>query len=142
TPDADTDRDAARAPRRGRELEPRFERPRRPARGSRFGPSEAGTSYSPVQLSSTREPDVDLDAEVDAIVNALREAGPTGLERRVLRRRVKCRPWGTGGWAAGSTAPRGGRGASATRCRPRSCGVRSAPRAAGGTSSRSARGRP
>src|SRR3954464_3556577 len=37
---------------RGRaEREPRFERPHRAARGQRFGPSEAGVSYSPVQQS-------------------------------------------------------------------------------------------
>jgi MFS family permease len=86
---------AAARPRR-RELEPRFERPRRPARGARFGPSESRTSYSPVQQSSSHGPDVDLDAEVEAIVNVLREAGPDGLERRVLGDRVNCRQWGPG----------------------------------------------
>jgi MFS family permease len=44
---------------REREREPRFERPRRPARGQRFGPSSAGSSYSPVQQSSSRVPDED-----------------------------------------------------------------------------------
>jgi len=92
--EADGDTDAAR--RRERELEPRFERPRRPARGSRFGPSESRASWSPVQQSSSREPDLDVDAEVDAIVSALREAGPGGLERRVLGERVNCRQWGPG----------------------------------------------
>jgi MFS family permease len=84
----------ARAERR--EREPRFERPRRPPRGARFGPSEAGTSYSPVQQSSSRVADEDIDDEVDAIVAALREAGPEGLDRRALGDRVHCRHWGPG----------------------------------------------
>jgi MFS family permease len=95
--DRAADRDRERADRRrARELEPRFERPRRPERGRRFGPSEAGSSYSPVQQSSSRVPDEDLDEEVEAIVAALREAGPDGLERRVLGDRVLCRRWGPG----------------------------------------------
>jgi len=76
--------------------EPRFERSRRPERGRRFGPSEARVSYSPVQQSSSRGPDEDVDEEVDAIVTALREAGPEGLDRRVLGDRVLCRLWGPG----------------------------------------------
>ena len=69
-------------------------RPR--ARARRFGPSEARTSYSPVQQSSSRVPDEDVDDEVDAIVAALREAGPEGLDRRTLGDRVHCRRWGPG----------------------------------------------
>jgi MFS family permease len=76
--------------------EPRFERPRRPERGRRFGPSEASSSYSPVQQSSSRVPDEDVDDEVAAIVAALGEAGPDGLDRRVLGDRVACRRWGPG----------------------------------------------
>jgi MFS family permease len=79
-----------------REREPRFERPRRPARGQRFGPSEFGSSYSPVQQSSSRVPDEDVDEEVAALVAALREAGDDGLDRRVLGDRVNCRLWGPG----------------------------------------------
>jgi len=79
-----------------RAAEPRFERSRRPERGRRFGPSEARVSYSPVQQSSSRGPDEDVDEEVDAIVAALREAGPEGLDRRVLGDRVLCRLWGPG----------------------------------------------
>jgi MFS family permease len=81
---------------REREREPRFERPRRPARGQRFGPSESGSSYSPVQQSSSRVPDEDVDEEVAAIVDALRDAGPDGLDRRALGERVTCRLWGPG----------------------------------------------
>jgi MFS family permease len=81
---------------REREREPRFERPRRPARGRRFGPSEAGSSYSPVQQASSRVPDEDVDEEVAAIVDALREAGPEGLDRNALGARVNCRLWGPG----------------------------------------------
>jgi MFS family permease len=91
--DRDHDRDAAR---RQRELEPRFERPRRPARGARFGPSEARSSYSPVQQSSSRGPDEDVDEEVATIVAALDAAGPEGLDRRALGERVNCRLWGPG----------------------------------------------
>ena len=80
----------------GGEAEPRFERPGRRERGRRFGPSEARTSYSPVQQSSSRVPDEDVDDEVDAIVAALREAGPEGLDRRTLGDRVHCRRWGPG----------------------------------------------
>jgi len=91
------ERDAARGERRpARELEPRFERPRRPERGRRFGPSEARFSYSPVQLSSSRVPDEDVDEEIAAIVAALQEAGPEGLDRRALGERVLCRHWGPG----------------------------------------------
>jgi MFS family permease len=79
-----------------REREPRFERPRRPARGRRFGPSEYGSSYSPVQQSSSRVPDEDVDEEVAALAAALREAGPEGLDRNALGARVNCRLWGPG----------------------------------------------
>ena len=61
-----------------------------------FGPSEARTSYSPVQKSSSRVPDEDVVDEVDAIVAALREAGPEGLDRRALGDTVRCRLWGPG----------------------------------------------
>jgi MFS family permease len=81
---------------REREREPRFERPRRPARGQRFGPSEARASWSPVQQSSSRVPDEDVDEEVATIVAALDEAGPEGLDRRALGERVHCRLWGPG----------------------------------------------
>jgi MFS family permease len=81
---------------RARELEPRFERPRRPARGQRFGPSEAFSSYSPVQQSSSRAPDEDIDEEVATLVGALREAGDEGLDRNALGERVNCRLWGPG----------------------------------------------
>src|SRR4051794_13880000 len=88
---------AAAAERRAeREREPRFERPRRPPRGQRFGPSESLSSYSPVQQSSSRVPDEDVDEEVAAIVDALRDAGPEGLDRRALGERVGCRLWGPG----------------------------------------------
>jgi len=82
--------------RRARELEPRFDRPRGREHGRRFGPSEARASWSPVVQSSSRVPDEDVDDEVDAIVAALREAGPDGLERRALGDRVNCRLWGPG----------------------------------------------
>jgi MFS family permease len=63
----------------------------------RFGPSESGTSWSPVLQSSSRAvPDEDTDDEVAALVSALREAGPQGLERRDLGNRVHCRYWGPG----------------------------------------------
>src|SRR4051812_16918659 len=92
-----------------REREPRFERPRRPARGRRFGPSEAGSSYSPVQQASSRVPDEDVDEEVAAIVDALREAGPEGLDRNALGARVNCRLWGPGRFrhALGAAQQRG-----------------------------------
>jgi MFS family permease len=93
-PAEEAERPAARE--RDREREPRFERPRRPARGQRFGPSEFGSSYSPVQQSSSRVPDEDLDEEVAALVAALRDAGDDGLDRRVLGDRVNCRLWGPG----------------------------------------------
>jgi hypothetical protein len=89
---ADDERPAART----RALEPRFERPRRPARGERFGPSRERSSYSPVQQSSSRVPDEDVDEEVAALVDALRDAGPEGLDRRALGERVNCRRWGPG----------------------------------------------
>jgi MFS family permease len=79
-----------------RELEPRFERPRRPERGRRLGPSESRFSYSPVQQSSSRVPDEDVDDEVATIVAALQEAGAEGLDRRALGERVLCRHWGPG----------------------------------------------
>jgi hypothetical protein len=92
--------EAAEAPERARERprdrEPRFERPRRPARGQRFRPSEAGSSYSPIQQLSSRVPDEDVDEEVAAIVGMLREAGDQGLDRSVLGERVHCRLWGPG----------------------------------------------
>ena len=63
----------------------------------RFGPSESGTSWSPVLQSSSRSvPDEDTDDEVAALVSALREAGPDGLERHALGTRVNCRYWGPG----------------------------------------------
>jgi MFS family permease len=87
-----------------REAEPardehRFERkPTRPRsdRYRRLGPSEVGSSYSPVQHSSSRGPDEDVDEEIAALVAALHAAGPEGLERRVLGERVNCRRWGPG----------------------------------------------
>ena len=72
------------------------EEPQSGARRRRFGPSEAGTSYSPVQQSSSRVPDEDIDEEVAALAEALREAGADGLERRELGERVNCRLWGPG----------------------------------------------
>ncbi len=63
-------------------------------RRRRFGPSEGGASYSPVQQSSTRVPDEDIDEEVAAIAGALAEAGE--LSRDELGRRVNCRHWGPG----------------------------------------------
>ena len=89
----DADEPAARSE---REREPRFERPRRPARGERFGPSTAGMSYSPVQQSSSHVPDEDVDEEVDALVAAVESAGPEGIDRRALGERVNCRLWGPG----------------------------------------------
>ena len=68
----------------------------RPRGAAGFGPSEAGSSYSPVQQSSTRVPDEDIDEEVAALVDALREAGDEGLDRRTLGERVNCRWWGPG----------------------------------------------
>ena len=63
----------------------------------RFGPSESGTSWSPVLQSSSRSvPDEDTDDEVAALVSALREAGPDGLERHALGTRVNCHYWGPG----------------------------------------------
>jgi MFS family permease len=94
-PAGDRERDRAAAGAE-REREPRFERARRPAPGRRFGPSEAGLSYSPVQQSSSRVPDEDVDEEVETIVAALDDAGPEGLDRRVLGERVHCRLWGPG----------------------------------------------
>ena len=76
------------------------ERPARAAqpapRRRRFGPSEAGSSYSPVQQSSSRVPDEDIDEEVAALAAALRDAGPEGLDRITLGERVNCRLWGPG----------------------------------------------
>ena len=66
------------------------------ARRRRFGPSESGSSYSPVQQSSTRVPDEDINEEVAALVGALREAGDGGLDRRTLGDTVNCRLWGPG----------------------------------------------
>ena len=71
-------------------------RPRRPARGQRFGPSSAGSSYSPVQQSSSRVPDEDVDEEVATLVAALHQAGDGGLDRGTLGDRVNCRLWGPG----------------------------------------------
>jgi hypothetical protein len=79
--------------------EPRFERKPTLPRSERFrrlGPSEAGSSYSPVQQSSSRVPDEDIDEEVAALVSALRAAGRDGLDRRALGERVNCRRWGPG----------------------------------------------
>ena len=79
------------------------------ARRRRFGPSESGSSYSPAQLSSTRVPDEDLDTEVAALVDALREAGDEGLDRKTLGNRVNCRLWGPGRFrhALGTALARG-----------------------------------
>jgi hypothetical protein len=41
-------------------------------------------------------PDEDVDEEVAAIVDALRDAAPEGLDRRALGERVNCRLWGPG----------------------------------------------
>jgi hypothetical protein len=49
-----------------------------------------------VQQSSSRVPDEDVDEEVAALVAALRDAGPDGLDRRALGERVHCRLWGPG----------------------------------------------
>src|SRR3954471_17886533 len=70
-----------------------------PARSDRFrrlGPSESRSSYSPAQQSSSRVPDEDVDEEIAALVAALRDAGPDGLDRRTLGERVNCRRWGPG----------------------------------------------
>jgi MFS family permease len=66
------------------------------ARRRRFGPSESGSSYSPVQQSSSRVPDEDIDEEVAALVDALRAVGDEGLDRKALGDRVNCRLWGPG----------------------------------------------
>ena len=50
---------------------------RPPARRRRFGPSEAGSSYSPVQQSSSRVPDEDIDEEVAALVDSAARGGAT-----------------------------------------------------------------
>jgi hypothetical protein len=75
------------------------DRERAPARSERFrrlGPSESRSSYSPVQQSSSRGPDEDVDEEIAALVAALRDAGPNGLDRRALGERVNCRRGGPG----------------------------------------------
>ena len=41
-------------------------------------------------------PDEDVDEEVAALVDALGEAGPEGLDRKALGTRVNCRLWGPG----------------------------------------------
>jgi MFS family permease len=72
-------------------------RPRGRRERVRFGPSEAGTSWSPILQSSSRAvPDEDTDEEVAALVGALRAAGPQGLERHALGTQVHCRLWGPG----------------------------------------------
>jgi MFS family permease len=79
------------------ERRPAAQPPRRTRQRARFGPSESGTSWSPILQSSSRAvPDEDTDDEVAALVGALREAGPDGLERRALGARVNCRQWGPG----------------------------------------------
>jgi len=87
------------------------ERPARPStrRRSRFGTSEAGMSYSPSYMSSTRVPDEDVDAEIKALVEALQAAGPEGLDRDTLGRTVNCRQWGPGRYrrALGNAQDRG-----------------------------------
>jgi MFS family permease len=80
----------------GEEAEERERAPEAAPRRRRFGPSEAGSSYSPVQQSSSRVPDEDIDEEVAALAGALREAGPDGLDRNTLGERVSCRLWGPG----------------------------------------------
>jgi hypothetical protein len=89
------------------------------ARRRRFGPSESGSSYSPVQQSSSRVPDEDIDEEVAALVDALRAAGEDGLDARRS--------------ATASTAVCGALAASAMRSRPRPRAGTSAARAAGAT---------
>ena len=59
-------------------------------------PERGGLVLLPVQLSSTRVPDEDIDEEVAALVATLREAGPDGLDRETLGNRVNCRLWGPG----------------------------------------------
>src|SRR3954452_23455361 len=66
-PAADRRERGERGERGEREGEPRFERPARRARHARFGPSESGASYSPVQQSSSRVPDEDVEEEVAAL---------------------------------------------------------------------------
>ena len=79
------------------EPEPERERPAAGARRRRrFGPSEAGLAYSPVQQYSSRVPDEDIDDEVAALAAALRDAGAEGMDRRTLGDRVECRLWGPG----------------------------------------------
>jgi hypothetical protein len=65
-------------------------------RRARLGARESGMSYSPAYMSSSRVPDEDIVEEVAALAAALDEAGPEGLERRVLGERVNCRRWGPG----------------------------------------------
>jgi MFS family permease len=72
------------------------ETPQPEPRRRRFGPSESGSSYSPVQQSSSRVPDEDIDEEIAALVATLREAGRDGLDRKILGDRVNCRLWGPG----------------------------------------------
>jgi MFS family permease len=79
------------------ERRPPARRQRRVRAPVRFGPSADGLSWSPVlQASSRAVPDEDTDEEVAALVSALREAGPDGLERQTLGTRVNCRLWGPG----------------------------------------------
>jgi MFS family permease len=102
-----------------RKREPRFERPRRPARGQRFGPSEFGSSHSPVQQSSSRVPDEDVDEEVSA-------SSPPCARRATTA--------STGASSAtASTVGCGGRGASATPSPSPSSAATSGRRAGGGT---------
>ncbi len=85
------------------------EEPRPAARRHRFGPSESGSSYSPVQQSSSRVPDEDIDEEIAALVSALADAGSDGLDRKTLGDRVNCRLWGPGRFrrALGTAMARG-----------------------------------
>jgi Major Facilitator Superfamily len=122
-------RDGARGERRpARELEPRFERPRRPERGRRFGPSEARFSYSPVQQSSSRVPNEDVDEE-DRAPSSPRCSRPAPRASTAARSGNGC------------CAATGGPGATAMRSRsPRAAGW-SFRRRGGATSPRRMRGR-
>ena len=68
-------------------------RPRGAGASARASPARP---TRPVQQSSSRVPDEDIDEEVAALVDALREAGDEGLDRKTLGDRVNCRRWGPG----------------------------------------------
>ena len=84
--------------------------------GRRRGGGRASARASParptrrLQQSSSRVPDEDIDEEVAALVDALREAGGEGLDRRALGDRVNCRLWGPGRFRHALATANGARG--------------------------------